>query len=139
MTLPTDTNRLVLRLDALFLLLAGGAQLALELAGYFFRLGPYAAIFGGSPYTIGFFEAHGLAVLIALALLADLPRGDAAWHGRMLCVHLLLGGANLLFWPGFAAFGIVPEGIAATALHLIFAGSNGYCLSKAYIQRSISS
>jgi len=49
-------------------------------------------------------------VLIALALLADIPERGLYWHGRMVAVHLFLAGANLLFWQSFVAFNFVPEG-----------------------------
>jgi hypothetical protein len=35
-------------------------------------------------------------------------------------VHLLLGGANLLFWQSFVSWGLVPMGVLATAFHGLF-------------------
>ncbi len=30
-------------------------------------------------------------------------------------------GSDVIFWPSFAAAGVVPVGIVATAIHLVFA------------------
>jgi hypothetical protein len=35
-------------------------------------------------------------------------------------VHVLLGGANIVFWESFGTFGMVPMGIAATVVHVVF-------------------
>jgi hypothetical protein len=93
-------------------------------------MGRYAQIFGHSPYTIGFFEAHGLAVLIALAVLSDNPKQVVVWQRRLVAVHVLLGGANILFWDSFATFDMVAAGVAATSLHGLFIIANGYYLLK---------
>ncbi|MCE7984354.1 MAG: hypothetical protein DYG89_24535 [Caldilinea sp. CFX5] len=108
-------------LHGLFLLLAGSVQLLLEGIGHFGQIGPYATLFGNSPYTIGFVEAHGLALLIGLVLWRAGHMGPTvqdAWLGT--AVSLLLGGANLLFWPSFVAFDMVAPGVVATMFHLIF-------------------
>jgi hypothetical protein len=123
-------NRTILRLDALFLLLAGSIQLVLEIQGHFFGMGVYADVFGHSPYTIGFFEAHGFAVLIALAVLNDNAKQNNVWHGRLVAIHVLLGGANLLFWQSFVAWDLVVMGVVATTLHGLFIATNAYYLLK---------
>jgi hypothetical protein len=123
-------NRKILRFDAAFLLIAGSIQLALEIGGHFFKLGIYAQQFGQSPYTIGFFEAHGLAVLIALAMLFDNPKRGMFWHRLLVAVHILLGGANLLFWQSFVTFDFVLPGVIATTLHIVFVMANGFYLLK---------
>jgi hypothetical protein len=111
-----------------FLALVGGAQMIFELLSHFGSVGPLGRIFAGSHYTIGFFEAHGLALLIGLLLIfvaaADPKR---FWHGFAVCVHVLLGGANLLFWSSFVVWGLVPMGIAATAFHGLFLVAQAYC------------
>ena len=123
-------SRNTLRLNALFLLIAGSIQLVLEISGHFFEVGRYATQFGHSPYTIGFFEAHGFAVLIALAVLNDNRQQNVFWHRFLFAVHILLGGANLLFWQSFVDFDFIVMGIIATSLHGIFIAANGYCLLK---------
>ena len=56
-----------LRLDGVFLILAGGSALVAETIGHFFGVGPLAAT-QGSPHTIGGFEAHGFAIIIGSLL-----------------------------------------------------------------------
>lgn len=66
-------------------------------------------------------EAHGLAFLIGVLLLA-VARKDVNrfWHAFAAAVHVLLGGANLVFWDSFTAFGVLPMGVAATVAHALF-------------------
>jgi hypothetical protein len=118
--------------DGAFLALVGGAQMVFELLSHFFGIGPWGQIFAGSPYTIGFLEAHGLALLIGVLLIgvaaAD-PR--RSWHGFAACVHVLLGGANVLFWHSFVAWGLVPAGAIATAFHGLFLVAQLACVVQA--------
>lgn len=109
--------------------IAGSAALLADVMGHFFGVGPMAETFG-SPYTIGGFEAHGLAIIIAVLLLraARLP-DRRSWHALGLSVHLLLGTANLLFWSSFLQLGVLMVGIVTTALHVIFVGAQAVCLS----------
>jgi hypothetical protein len=120
----------VLLFDGLFLSIVGGVQLVFEVAGHFAGAGPLGRVFADSPYTLGWFEAHGLALLIGILLLAVGRRdGRRFWHGFAAAVHLLLGGANLLFWDSFITFDVVPMGIVATAIHAVFVVANGACLA----------
>jgi hypothetical protein len=114
-------RRTLMRADGSFLALVGGAQMIFELLSHFFGVGPWGRIFTASHYTIGFLEAHGLAFLIGV-LLIGLAASDQKryWHGFAACVHVLLGGANLLFWSSFAAWGLVPAGVVATVIHGLF-------------------
>jgi len=114
-------NGAILRADGAFLALVGGAQMIFELLSHFFGVGPWGRIFAGSAYTIGFLEAHGLAFLIGLLLIfVAASEHKRYWHGFAACVHVLLGGANLLFWSSFVAWGLVPMGIVATIFHGLF-------------------
>jgi hypothetical protein len=112
---------ILMRTNGAFLALVGGTQVIFELLSHFFGVGPWGRIFAGSHYTIGFLEAHGLAFLIGLLLIfvaaTDTKR---FWHIFAACVHLLLGGANLLFWSSFVYWGLVPMGAIATAFHGLF-------------------
>ncbi len=45
-----------------------------------------------------------------------------------LSVHLLLGAANLVFWPSFLRLDVLMIGVVTTALHLIFIGAQAACL-----------
>ncbi|MCL4859634.1 MAG: hypothetical protein KJZ93_09520 [Caldilineaceae bacterium] len=107
--------------DALFLLVMGALFAFFELLSHFFAIGPQGDRFYGSPYTIGFFEAHGLAALIGLLLFRALRHADRQfWHGFALAVHLLLGGANLTFWGIFTFFGLEMQGVMVTSVHALF-------------------
>jgi hypothetical protein len=124
---PAGLPALVLRLDGLFLLVAGGAALLLELLAHFFDLGPQRPVFGGHAWpTLGFVEAHGLAVVLGVVLLRAATAPSPAAHLLATTVHVLLGGANLLFWGDT----VVPLGqqtvvAAATGVHLVIAEIQG--------------
>lgn len=120
-------SRCTLRIDGVLLGLAGAAAMLAEAAGHFFGVGPLVAMHG-SPYTIGGFEAHGLAVLIGASLLRAARQADrVSWHGVALITHLFLGGANLLFWPSYAQLGFVAAGYVTTALHIGFVVAQALC------------
>ena len=114
-------RRLLLTADGVFLAVVGGIQVLFETVGYYSGAGPYGELFDHSPYIIGWVEAHGLALLIGVLLLA-VARRDLRrfWHVFAAAVHVLLGGANIVFWESFGMFGMVPMGIAATVVHVVF-------------------
>jgi hypothetical protein len=111
----------LMRANGAFLALVGGTQVIFELLSHFFGVGPWGRIFAASHFTIGFLEAHGLAFLIGVLLIfvaaADTKR---FWHIFAACVHVLLGGANLLFWSSFVYWGLVAMGAIATVFHGLF-------------------
>lgn len=124
-------DRFILLADAAFLGIASSVQIILELIGHFAKIGPYAQQFANSPYTIGFFEAHGLALLIAVAFVWHRNSEQLhSWNGIACTVHLLLGGANVLFWQSFVTFDFLVPGIIATFLHGVFVLANGYVLIR---------
>jgi len=114
-------RRLLLTADGVFLAVVGGIQMMFELVGHFGAAGPFGDVFDESPFTIGFVEAHGLASLIGVLLLS-VARRDLSrfWHVFAAAVHVLLGAANIVFWNSFSAFGMVPMGVAATVVHVLF-------------------
>ncbi len=121
-------SRKVLQFDGGFLLLAGGAAMIFETVGHFFGVGPFAQT-KGSPFAIGGFEAHGLAIIFALLLLRAARLSDRfLWHQVGLVVHLLLGGSNLLYWSSFVQLNVVPMGVVTTVLHLVFVIAHWLCL-----------
>jgi hypothetical protein len=129
--LESRISRWVLRVDAFFLGLAGSAAMVSELAGHFFGIGPLAATLG-SPHTIGGFEAHGLAVLMAVLLVrASRTAERTQWHVMGFSTHLFLGTANILFWVSFVQHGVVHVGIATTILHGVFAVAHTICMWRA--------
>ena len=117
-----------LRLDGVFLVLAGGIAMIAETIGHFFGVGPFAAA-QGSPHTIGGFEAHGFAVLIGVLLFRGAVRADRhLWHVVGLSTHLFLAAANILFWSAFAQQNLVAVGYVTTALHTVFFIAHALCL-----------
>ena len=122
-------RRTVMLVNGLFLTAIGAAQVSFELLGYYLGAGPFGAVFHDSPYIIGWFENHGLALLIGILFLAVAVRdGRRFWHGFALAVHVLLGAANLMFWSSFVTFDVVPMGIWATVAHALFVVAHVVCL-----------
>jgi hypothetical protein len=99
-------RRLLLTADGVFLAFVSGFQVLFEIAAYYRGAGPYGELFDHSPYIIGWVEAHGLALLIGVLLLA-VARRDLRrfWHVFAAAVHVLLGGANIVFWGASARSG----------------------------------
>ena len=117
-----------LRLDGIFLALAGSTAMVSETVGHFVGIGPFAAT-RGSAYTIGGFEAHGLAVIIAVLLLrASSIAERKLWHTVGLSTHLFLGFANILYWTSFVQQEMVKIGIVTTILHIAFVVAHVTCL-----------
>ena len=118
---PQPWQGKLLFINGCFLVVVGSAAMRSELRAYFGGKGPLAAAFYHSPYTIGFVEAHGLAILTGLQLLwASRRRRKWFWHLSATLVHLLLGGSNLLFWRSFVHFHRIPVGIITTIMHGCF-------------------
>jgi len=120
-------NKTVLKLNALFLILIGCLQIIFELLSHFMGAGPLDDRFLASPYTLGFFEAHGLAVLMGILLWRASANPQRFWHQLAVVIHILLGGANLLFWNSFIQLDFVMPGIIATVFHGIFIVMEAYC------------
>jgi hypothetical protein len=108
------------------IVLAGVAfvQAIFDLSGAFLDLGPTASALHLNPDAIGYFEAHALALLAAVVILAHRNAPHAGWHWFAAAVHLVLGAANLLFWTSFTSYGLTPMGIVATGMHAAFVALN---------------
>lgn len=110
------------------LLLVNGVLLGLialiaalaDLAGHFLNLGPMAGALYGNLDAIGMFEAHGLALIVAIVLVVNRKAQTATWHWVAGVTHLLLGGSNLMFWPIYSLYNMMGVGIGATAFHAVF-------------------
>ena len=102
----------------------------IETVGHFLGIGPLAET-RGSPYTIGSFEAHGLAIIFAILLLRAATVSDRfLWHQVGLIVHLLLGGSNLLYWSSFVQLNVIPMGVITTVLHIALVIAHWLCLRR---------
>jgi hypothetical protein len=119
-------NKTILKFNAVFLVVIGSVQLTFESLSHFTGAGPLADRFSASPYTIGFFEAHGLAVLMGILLWRASQHPEISWHQLAVVIHILLGGANLLFWDSFVQLDFVLPGIVATIFHGFFIFSEAY-------------
>lgn len=123
------TGRVLMTVDGVFLVVVGAIQVSLELLG-FVGAGPYATIFGGSPYTIGWVENHALALLIG-ALFLTVSANETRRHVLAMAVHAMLAVANVVFWSSFVAFGTVALGVAATVAHIAFVVAHAGWLAAA--------
>ena len=118
--MTSTIRKSILRANAIFLLVAGSGGFIADILGAFYGIGPQGVVLVQAPHAaIGAVEAHGLAIIIgALLLRADPAR---AWHLTAVAVHVLLGTSNLVFWPSFAAAGMLAVGYITTVLHGLFA------------------
>lgn len=123
-------NKTVLKLNAGFLVLIGSLQMIFKSLSHFVGAGPLVDRFTASPYTIGFFEAHGLAVLMGILLWRASQSPEKFWHQFAGVIHLLLGGANLLFWNSFVQLDFVLPGILATIFHGLFILLETHCARR---------
>ena len=114
-----STRRLILRANAVFLILAGGGSLLMDLRAYFLGTGPSTRFIATAPYTaIGFVEAHGLALIFGI--LFARAAAIRPWHLTAAAVHLLLGTSNLVFWQIFVVGDLLAMGYVTTGLHGLF-------------------
>ena len=98
----------------------GALQFVFDFAAYWFDAGPTASALHDNLYTLGFAEAHGLATIFAALLILRRNDGWPGWHLAAAIAHTLLGTCNLVFWPIFAEWGLVPMGVISTAMHVVF-------------------
>jgi hypothetical protein len=120
MILSQTNRRLLLRANAIFLLVAAAGGLRSDILGIFFGTGPVAPVVASAPHAgIGLVEAHGLAFIIGVLLWRAEPL--RSWHLTGAAVHVLLGTANLVFWQIFMAADMLAVGYITTSLHWTFA------------------
>jgi hypothetical protein len=121
--MTTNVRRTILRANALYIGVAGFAGVIFDIRGVLYGLGPQGRALANAPYAgIGFVEAHGLAVILAVLLWRARP--DRAAHLTALAVVALLGTANLAFWQAFIAMDALMMGYVTTALHWTFVALN---------------
>ena len=119
----TTIRNLILRANALYIGIAGFAGMIFDIRGVLYGVGPQGRVLANAPYAgIGFVEAHGLAVILAVLLWRAKPEGSA--HFTAAAVVALLGTANLAFWQAFIAMDALVLGYVTTALHWTFFGLN---------------
>ena len=117
MTAPT--RRLILRANAVYIGLAGVAGMLFDIRGVLYGLGPQGRVLAQAPHAaIGFIEAHGLAVILAVLLWRAAPA--RSWHLTAVAMEVLLGTSNLVFWDMFVATDALAVGYLTTGLHWTF-------------------
>ena len=114
-------RRLVLRIDALFLTVAGVFGLISDLQSYASGSGPFGQTFYQNPTVIGVVEAHGLAILTAgtLWFLATHHTGRFG-HWVAVVAHAVMGGSNIVWFEVFTRVQAETQGIAVTVVHFAF-------------------
>ena len=111
----------ILKLDAWFLIIAGTLAGFADLLSYFKGLGVWGQYFYANPLTVGFFEAHALAIIIGLFFIRTHKTGDFKFNGCIaLLTHYVLGTSNLIWFDGFSMVGAETMGIIATIIHFVF-------------------
>lgn len=107
--MTTTVRQLILRANALYIGVAGCAGMIFDIRGVLYGLGPQGRALADAPHAgIGFVEAHGLAVILAVVLWRARP--ERAAHLTALAVVALLGTANLAFWQAFVAMDALTMG-----------------------------
>ena len=115
---PTNRRR-ILRANAIYLMAASTAGLLMDVLGTFFHRGPESLVVANAPYSsVGFLEAHGLALIISIWLFRS--ETSRTWHFTGAAVHTLLGTCNLVFWDIFPAANFLWGGYLTTSLHWLF-------------------
>lgn len=121
--MTTTMRQLILRANALYIGVAGFAGVIFDIRGVLYGLGPQGRALAAAPHAgIGFVEAHGLAVILAVVLWRSKPERSA--HLTALAVVALLGTANLAFWQTFIAMDALVMGYLTTVMHWTFVALN---------------
>jgi len=121
------TRRRLLRVNAAFLGLAAAIALPQDIMASLYGRGPLGRVLSGTPaVAIGFVEAHGLALLLAIVLWRARPAAGS--HLLALAIEVLLGASNLAFWQLFVAADALTLGYVTTALHVTFAAAQAVAL-----------
>jgi hypothetical protein len=117
--MTANTRTIILKANAIFLLVASSWGLWADLAGAFLGIGPQGPLLSAAPHTaIGFVEAHGLAFIFGVLLWRAEP--IPKWHLTAAAIHALLGTSNLVFWQIFVAADMLAGGYLTTTLHWSF-------------------
>ena len=121
--MTTTMRQVILRANALYIGVAGFAGVIFDIRGVLYGLGPQGRALAAAPHAgIGFVEAHGLAVILAVVLWRSKPERSA--HLTALAVVALLGTANLAFWQTFIAMDALVMGYLTTVMHWTFVALN---------------
>ena len=130
-------RRSVLRANAAYLGIAAVVSFfTLDLRAVLFNQGPERILLGDSTLAaIGFIEAHGLALILAIVFWSVAPA--RFWHAIAAATSSLLGICNLTFWEGFVISDSVAMGVVATSLHLAFGATQIVLAATSTASRAI--
>ena len=119
--MTTTIRQRILRAHAVYMGVAAILGLLfLDLRGFILNTGPGSQVASAAPFTIiGFFEAHGLALILAVLFWGAAP--ERKWHLTGMATAALLGTANVIFWRFFVATDTLVMGYLTTGLHWTFA------------------
>jgi hypothetical protein len=115
--MKSGVRRTILQVNAIYLGAASCMGLiALDLRGVLLGTGPEARILAVAPdAAVGFFESHGLALILAITLWRAPAVRASHVTGAAACA--LLGTCNLVFWHIFTAIDALMLGYVTTTLH----------------------
>ena len=109
-------RRRLLRVNALYIGMAGLSGLIFDIRGVLYGTGPQGRVLADAPHAaIGFVEAHGLALILAVLLWR--ARSQRSWHLTAVAMEVLLGTCNLAFWDMFVTSDALAVGYVTTTLH----------------------
>lgn len=118
-------KKLILRIDAVFIGLAGVFGVASDLLSYFAGKGAFGRIFYKNPFVIAGVEAHLLAVMAAGFIWhLSKSRHGSSGSSMGIIVHLICGISNIIWFDVFSTVNAFAQGIAVTILHFLFTGLN---------------
>lgn len=121
--MTSQLGKLLVTVNAAFLTVASLGGFVTDVRGSFFGTGPEAVLLNQAPGAgIGMMEAHGLAFIIAVTILA--VGYGRRWHPMLLAIHLLLGTCNLMFWQFFITSDMLTVGYVTTIAHWLFAAAH---------------
>ena len=134
-----DVRRTTLRVDAVFLMLAGVFGLVADILSYRSGVGPFGTTFFQNPTVIGVVEAHALAVLTAVTLwYCSQQQASTFGHWVGLSAHLVLGGSNIIWFEVFSRVQAEAQGVAVTVVHFLFVALNAFLIIRGVENRLAS-
>jgi len=120
----TTTRKRILRVNSIILGLFGAISFfVLDVRGIWFNSGPQTIVLRGMPAAgVGFLEAHGLAVILAIWFWRAGGAADPerAWHFTAAATHALLGACNITLWSIFVICDVLTLGYVSILVHCVF-------------------
>jgi hypothetical protein len=126
--MPRFKTRL-LTANSVFLIVTGLAAFVNDLLSYFLGIGMFGDSVLGNPLAIGQTEAHALAVLAGVSVLASRAAWPGRyWHWQLLVLHAVLGGCNIVLFKAFTVVDLYAFGFVITTVHFVFIAAHWVAL-----------